>query len=154
MKEVGKFGQWSLSSDNEGYNISNIGDDGTKRFYEVVAGPYGNPVIIAEPDLAFPVPSTVDYVDSQGSKSNPTEKIAGIICKRAGEVVHRFSLSSPGKPDFVFEKEGAELVIDGVRSYLRALFRKDGNRFVNYDAFYGEEKPDSVRIVELQDLVF
>lgn len=146
--------QWNLTADDQSYHIENPAEDGTRRFYEVNSGSYGNPVIIAEPDLAFPAPSTVDYVDSQGNEAQPEEKIAGIICKRAAEVIHRFSLSNPKKPEFTPEQEGAELVIDDVRWHLRALFRKDKNRIVNYDAWYGEEKPDAVQLVELEDLDF
>ncbi len=146
--------QWRLTADEGGYHIENPAADGTKRFYEVNSGPYGNPVITAEPDLAFPAPSTVEYVDSQKRKAEPEEKIAGIICKRAGEVIHRFSLSNPKRPEFTAEQEAAELVINDIRWHLRALFRKDKNRVINYDAWYGEDKPDAVRIVELEDLDF
>lgn len=147
-------GQWELYADGEGYRITNPDEDGIRRFYEVESGPYGNPVIIAEPDLAFPAPSTVDYVDSEGSEATPEENIAGIICKVKGAVVHRFSLSNPKRPEFSLEKEGAELVIDGVRYHLRALFRKDKNRIIGYDAWYGDEKPPAVKLVELEDLDF
>jgi hypothetical protein len=54
----------------------------------------------------------------------------------------------------MLDNEGAELVIDDVRWHLRALFRKDKNRIVNYDAWYGEEQPEAVQIVELEDLDF
>ncbi len=146
--------QWKLTADGKGYNIQNPAKDGIKRFYEVNSGPYGNPVITAEPDLAFPAPSTVSYIDSQGEEAQPEEKIAGIICKKAGKVIHRFSLSNLKRPEFTTEQEGAELVINDVRWHLRALFRKDKNRIINYDAWYGEEQPDSVQIVELEDLDF
>ena len=146
--------QWWLTVNDQGYHIENPAVDGTKQFYEVNSGRYGNPVITAEPDLAFPAPSTVGYVDSKGNEANPEEKIAGIICKRVGEVIHRFSLSNPKRPEFTAEQEGAELVMNEVRWHLRALFRKDKNRVINYDAWYGQEKPDAVRIVELEDLDF
>lgn len=146
--------QWHLAADEKGYHIVNPSDDGTKRFYEVKSGPYGNPIITAEPDLAFLAPLTVDYVDSQGKDAMPDERIAGIICKSAGKVIHRFSLSNPKRPEFTAEQEGAELLIDGVRWHLRALFRKDRNRIINHDAWYGETRPDAVRMVELEDLDF
>ncbi|PIQ79447.1 hypothetical protein COV81_02055 [Candidatus Peregrinibacteria bacterium CG11_big_fil_rev_8_21_14_0_20_41_10] len=146
--------QWHLTANDSGYNIANPGPDGTKRFYKVNSGPYGNPVITAEPDLAFQAPSTVKYIDSKGNETTPEEKIAGIICKQAGEVMHRFSLSSPKKPKYTVEQEGAELIIDGVRWHLRALFQKDKNRIINYDAWYGPDKPKAVKIVELADLDF
>ena len=146
--------QWNLTSDEKGYHIANPDKEGKKRFYDLNSGPYGNPVITAEPDLAFPAPATVNYINSKGVEAKPEEKIAGIICKRAGEVIHRFSLSNPKRPEFMPEQEGAELLIEDVRWHLRALFRKDKNRIINYDAWYGEEKPDAVKLVELEDLDF
>ena len=154
MKVEADYGEWRIKADEENYSITNPGEDGKDRFYMVDKGPYGNPVITAEPDLAFKAPQGVDYVDAKGDKTEPVEKIAGIICKKLGEVVHRFSLSSPNAPEYTLEEGGAELIIDGVRWHLRALFRKDKNRIINYDAWYGTVKPDSVLIVELEDLDF
>lgn len=149
-----KFDQWTLRADDESYSAFNLGADGKKRFYEMQMGPYGNPIIIAEPDLAFPAPTTVEYVDKHGLAADPVEKIAGVVCKRAGEVIHRFSLSNPNPKEVGFENEGAEVIIEGVRWYLRWLFSKDKKRIINYDAFYAPEKPDSVQIIELEDLDF
>ncbi|MBD3156207.1 hypothetical protein GF369_00080 [Candidatus Peregrinibacteria bacterium] len=146
--------QWLLKADEEGYTIENPAEDGTRNFYAVTSGPYGNPVITAEPDLALEAPTTVTYENNNGEAAQPEEKIAGIICKKAGEVIHRFSLSSPKRPEFKIVDEGAELIIDGVRWKLRALFRKDKNRIINYDAYYGEEAPENVKLVELEDLDF
>jgi len=149
-----KYGQWVLKADEAGFTYSNPAEDGTKRFFEYVSGTDNKPFTIAEPDLALNVPSVVEYVDSKGNVVTPNERIAGIICKKDGQVVHRFSLSNPNKPDFISENENSELVIDGVRWHLGALFMKDKNRIINYDAFYGDKKPDQVKIVELQDLEF
>lgn len=146
--------QWLLKADEQGYTIENPDEDGTRKFYALQSGPYGNPVITAEPDLALETPTTVSYENSNGEPAHPEEKIAGIICKKAGEVIHRFSLSSPNRPEFEIIDEGAELIIEGVRWKLRALFRKDKNRIINYDAYYGEEAPDKVTLVELEDLNF
>ena len=56
-------GGWAVDVDleQEGapYNISNKNTEGVKQFYEVVPGKYGNPIIIAEPDLAFEAPESV-----------------------------------------------------------------------------------------------
>ena len=133
---------------------SQIRENGTRKFYDLKSGPYGNPVITAEPDLALDTPTTVEYENNNGEAAQPEEKIAGIICKKAGEVMHRFSLSSPKRPKFETIDEGAELIIEGVRWKLRALFRKDKNRIINYDAYYGKEAPDKVKLIELEDLDF
>ncbi len=146
--------QWKLEADDGGYHITNPGEDGQQKFYRVDSGVYGNPIITAEPDLAFDPPATAEYVDDKGNSAETEEKIAGIICKKDGEVVHRFSLSSPHRPEFSLENGGAEILIDGTRWHLRALLRKDKNRIINYDAFYGDKRPDAVKLVELEDLNF
>jgi hypothetical protein len=133
---------------------SQIRENGTRKFYDLKSGPYGNPVITAEPDLTLDSPTTVECENNNGEAAQTEEKIAGIICKKAGEVMHRFSLSSPKRPEFETIDEGAELIIEGVRWKLRALFRKDKNRIINHDAYYGEEAPDKVKLIELEDLDF
>jgi hypothetical protein len=149
-----KYGQWTLTAGDDDYSIVNLDADGGKKFYECRNGAYGNPVIEAEPDLAIFAPASVEYRNSKGGIVTPSEKIAGIICKIGDEIRERFSFSNPKKPDLAFENEGAELVIDGVRWHLRALFSKDKNRIIGYDAFYGDQKPDFVKVVELADLNF
>ena len=150
-------GGWAVDVDleQEGapYNISNKNAEGVKQFYEVVPGKYGNPIIIAEPDLAFEAPESVDYIDAEGEKiPTPTERIAGIICKQAEKVMERFSLSSPNKPDYELEEGGASLIIAGLRWHLHTLFSKDKNRIIGFDGYYRPEKPKSVKVLELEDL--
>jgi hypothetical protein len=136
------------------YGAYNEGPVGEHRFYELQTGKYQNPIIVAEPERAFSAPNDLDYVDAHDDPTYPIERIAGIICKRTGEVIHRFSLSSPAAAEMIIEEDGAELVIEGVRWHLRGLFRKDANRIIGYDAFYGEEKPGEVVIKELADVDF
>jgi len=150
-----QYKQWTLEATNDQYSITNKGSDGKKQFYEVTPGPYGNPIITVEPDLAFPVPSNLTYKDAEGKEVKPTEKIGGLIFKdENGKVIHRFSLSSKDKPKYesVEGSENAEIKIGDKIWYLNQLFSKDKNRIIGYDAYYSEKKPDSVRIIELQDI--
>lgn len=154
MPFIQRYGEWTLEADDKGYHIYSEGEDGVKRFSEVTPGPYNNPIMTAEPGKALPVPDSVKYEDVNGAKIKPTEKIAGIICKKAGEVMHRFSLSSPDRPPIAFGRDTSELLVGREIWHLRVLFRKDANRTINYDAFYGEEEPEKVKIIELEDLNF
>ena len=152
-------GDWRVDVDLEDeengypYSINNTNEDGAQQYYKVVPGPHGNPIIVAEPDLAFDVPASLDYVEATGETiPTPIERIAGIICKQVGKVVERFSLSSPNKPAYELEEGGASLIIEGLRWHLHTLFSKDKNRIIGFDAFYTTTKPDEVRVMELEDL--
>lgn len=150
-----QYGQWTAFLDDESYGAYNLDEEGNRRYYETQTGKHQNPIIIAEPHLSFPAPNDLDYVDIHGDPTYPVERIAGVICKRAKEVVHRFNLTNLfNSSDVKFEKDGAELIINGVRWYLRGLFQKDKNRIFGYDGFYGEEKPGEVVIMELADVDF
>lgn len=147
------YKQWTAKMGEESYSIANLGETGNKRFYEVVNGPYGNPIIIVEPDLAFPCPEALTYINAKGEQTSPTEKIGGIVCQETdGTPVHRFSLSNPKAPQFEVTSDG--IIIDGVNWYLFCLFSKDKNRIINYDAFYVLTKPEAVKMLELGDVNF
>jgi len=159
MEEEARFeqiynDQWKLLADASAYNLSFENEEGTQLFYKVVPGKYGNPMIIAEPDLAFEVPNNVDYVDMNGRKEVPLEKIAGIVCRDNNRAVHRFSLSNPNKPETLVKDGGAVLEIEDQTWYLHTLYSKDKNRIVNYDAYYSLYKPEVVQVTELADLDF
>ncbi len=147
------YKQWTANMGEEHYAVANLGDNGMEKFYKVVDGPYGNPIIIVEPTLAFPVPEALIYVNAKGDVVVPNEKIGGIICQEQdGTATHRFSLSNPKAPKFETTSDG--ILIDGVSWYLACLFSKDKNRIINYDAFYTREKPAQVKVLELSDLNF
>ena len=149
-----KYNQWVLSADDKNYELKCVNEKGGNDFYTVFPGKHGEPVIVAEPDKAFECPNSLKYVNSSHKPITPTEKIAGIICKNCDKVIHRFSLSSPKKPDFEKIQNGAEIIIGGTRWHLQTLFSKDKNRIINYDAWYVPKKPAEVRILELEDLTF
>lgn len=146
--------QWTTHLDVNGdgktlssYEIFQKDADGKKKFYEVTPGPYGNPIITAEPDRAFDAPKGVHYIDVKGQKTEPNQKIAGIICEDGP----RFSLSSPNAPNFKLDDDGT-LHVDDQKWHLVTLFLKDKNRIINYDAYFSKEKPQAVCIRELGDL--
>jgi len=148
-----QFKQWTLNVEDEKYELFNPGSNGVQQFYAVTPGAYGQPIITAEPSLAFAVPEALIYVNFKNEPVVPTEKIAGIICQEAdGTAVHRFSLSSPKAPKFQIVSYG--IIIDDVSWHLHTLFSKDKNRVVNYDAFYSRKAPEAVKLIELADLNF
>jgi hypothetical protein len=145
---------WTLEASDEDYTFFNDnGPGGTLAFYQIKMGPYGNPILIAEPHLAFEAPAGLTYVDFKGEPVILKEKIAGIICQEeSGVARYRFSLSSPEAPKF--EKTEYGISIDGVEWYLRRLFSKDKGRIVGYDAFLSQIRPAQVVWLELADLNF
>lgn len=150
-----KFGQWTIEGDDDpnskdfGYGIFNRGPNGKRRFYKVVPGKYGQPIIVAEPDLAFKVPKNLVYVNTDGEIIRPEEKIAGIICQNGP----RLSLSNAKKQDIVIKvNDDSSIQVGEKKWWLSTLFQKDKNRFRNYDAYCVKEKPKFVKLFELGDL--
>lgn len=154
--EQTKNGDWFVEvyKDNGYYEIFNVGPDDALRFYMVRAGQYGNPIIIAEPDLAFDVPSTLHCFNSKNEKVVPDQKIAGIICKDGP----RLSLTNAKKQGIVVmahpDGDGS-LQIGEEKWWIRTLLLKDKNRIFNYDAFCirdGEPRNGATMLLELGDL--
>jgi len=148
-----KFKQWTLVANeaDEKYNICNLGSNGEKQFYEIVPGKYGEPIIVAEPDLAFDTPPNLRYVNAKGEKVQPDQKIAGIICDDG----QRFSLSNAKSKGIEIKVNyDGSIQVGNDRFFLVTLFLKDKNRVRNYDAYCtrGQVIPAQVRIVELGDL--
>lgn len=147
-----KYGQWALEAANEmkeTYTIVNPGSDGERRFYMVTAGKFGQPIIVAEPDLSFAAPTCFKYVNAKGEATQPTEKIAGIICRDG----IRTSLSGAKMKGVAISinADGSVQVGEEVW-HLATLFQKDKNRIINYDAYLVREPRKVVRILELGDL--
>lgn len=151
-----KHVQWTVDVD-EGtgkYNIYNPGDNNEKRFYEIVAGKYGQPIIVAEPELAFDPPANLLYVNVNGENMKPDQKIAGIVCKNGP----RLSLSNAkiNGVEISVTGDNSSLWVDGQKYYIKTLFVKDKNRVIGYDAFCvsADEQayPTLVRVLELGDL--
>lgn len=151
----------------DGYEVFNPGADGSKDFYEVSNGPYGNPMINVEPSLSMDLPSRLIYVDGKNALvTNPTRKLGGVIVHAPdGTVLYRCSLTSakkslnkPDPKDHIkidgFQDDGS-FIVNGVPYWLRAVFCKDKNRFLNGDDGYFATTPaKAVRLLELQDINF
>ena len=160
---VHEFRQWRFEVAPDGaYRIINPGADGEQRFFTVVSGQYGEPIVVPEPELAFALPPHCRYVNAQGADVFPDQKISGLICRGAdGQVTLRVSLTNAKAKGLVWSmSEDGVLTVEGRSFVLYALVVKDRNRFRNYDAFFRElpqsVKPDgapSVRVLELEDLV-
>lgn len=145
------FNQWRTVIEQDRYELSNPDESGEiRRFYSMANGIYGEPLITAEPDRAFELPSAVGFVNAKGQEiAKPPMKISGIICQSKAEaeadknsqvkVDHRVSLSNVGDRTIEHTEDG--LLINGERWYLKTLFSKDGNRIKNYDAYYVKDKP-------------
>lgn len=144
-----RFRQWTLMVENDEYEIVNLDSNRKQQYYKVVSGEYGQPIIVAEPDLAFAVPTELRYVNKYGGTVAPTEKIAGIICKDGP----RFSLTNAKNKGVVIKAndDGSIQVGDEVW-WISTLFSKDKNRIVGYDAFLIRERPNVVMVRELGDL--
>ncbi|HRY36362.1 MAG TPA: hypothetical protein P5230_00565 [Candidatus Magasanikbacteria bacterium] len=141
--------QWGLDAGEGKYSITNLSPDGKRQFYEVIMGQYGQPLIVAEPDRAFPCPTNLAYVNAKGETAVPDEKIAGIICSDG----KRFSLTNAEKKGIKIEVNAdGSIQIDNEVWWIVTLFQKDRNRIINYDAYLSPVQPEKVKILELADL--
>ncbi len=148
---VFKFKQWTVTANqaDEKYNICNIDSDGKKQFYEIVSGEYGQPIIVAEPELAFVPPQTLMYVDAKFEQTRPDQRIAGIICQFGP----RFSLTNAKSKGVVIKVNAdGSIQVGEEKWWIATLFLKDKNRIRNYDAFCVRAKPNYIRILELGDI--
>lgn len=148
---ISRLKQWTVDvNDTTGeYRICNLGLNGEKQFYEVVPGKYGEPIIVAEPDLAFDPPTNLLYVNAQRAETTPDQKIAGIICKDGP----RFSLTNAKSKGVAIKvNEDGSIQVGEKKWWLVTLFLKDKNRFRGYDAYCVREQPENVRVLELGDL--
>lgn len=143
------FKQWRIRFLDGEYEFANIGPGGVRQFYMVVPGQYGQPIIVAEPDLAFDAPGMLDYIDAEGKVKRPDEKIAGIICKDG----LRASITSAGHQGIkITVNDDGSIQVGDEAWWIATLFSKDKNRIVGYDAYLVRDRPESVRILELGDL--
>ena len=149
---INRLKQWTVDvNDTTGeYRICNLGPNGEKQYYEVVAGKYGEPIIVAEPDLAFYTPTNLLYVKAKGEgMSAPDQKIAGIICQDGP----RFSLTNAKSKGVVIKtNDDGSVQVGEEKWWLTTLFLKDKNRFRGYDAYCVRQQPENVRVLELGDI--
>ncbi len=148
-----------FTCDASGYEFYNPDPDNEslRRFYEVVSGRFGAPMINAEPSLSIECPQGFDYVTASGEATTADERIAGFICVEDGKIVHRASLTNWvvfQKKEFKLTEESTFLVGDREWSLARIL-RKDKNRIFGFDVVLvplGTNTDLPVTILELEDL--
>ena len=149
-------GQWQIQVGVSGeYRLVNIGSDGTLQYYQAQSGKYGEPILVAEPDLAVACPSQCRYIKRDGTETTPTEKVSGLICKdENGVVVLRVSLTNAKNKGISWSlADDGTLTVDGKTFHLYALVQKDKNRVRNYDAFFSAHPDHPVEVLELEDLI-
>lgn len=137
------------------YVIANISNGGIAQFFVIRPDDKGNPIIIAEPDLAVGPPRDLSYVDGKGKPVTPDQYIAGLVCfNEDGKTVKRLSISNAVQSNvkIVFRERGV-IEVGGTVYWLWILFEKDKNRIRNYDALLYPFSPNGpVKILELEDL--
>ncbi len=157
-------GQWELRRYDWGYALVNPDtEDSEKLRFYAMAWEFGDqPFFLPEPTLAFDVPSGFRYVDSNDVQvAVPQGKVSGIICQDGP----RFSLWAALFKGIEWAPNAdGSVTIDDEVWWPATLLDKDKNRFrqfgpagerrSNYDGYYVQERPDTVKVVELGDLNF
>ncbi|MCC7432318.1 hypothetical protein IT412_02210 [Candidatus Peregrinibacteria bacterium] len=160
------YGQWTYSVTNDGISGENVAPDGTKQFYSLKLGPYGQPLFTQEPDLGIPVPATVAAVNGKGQPvSIEGMRIVGLVVYAPdGSVLARCSLSGWYKKSLkhgeafqvnadgsvTFTKTG-DAALDGKTFQMVGLCAPDKNRMEGHVAFLKLTKSSPTRIFELED---
>ena len=148
-----QIGQWTIEVDGDNLSLANIGQDGKKRYFEIVMGKY-SPVIIQEPDLAFYPPITSNafkYVDVSYNRVIPDEKIVGVI--QTGDDEGRFSLTSASDRGIgIVDNADGSLMVNGELCWIIGLYKPDGNRLKGYVAFTARERHGYIKVLEMGDL--
>lgn len=124
-------------------------EGGGEKFFAVTTegNPYGAPIVIQEPSLGVPCQSCGVDIDGM---------IVGALIVVMGKVVERFSWSTViyiKKGQFVISPDGQLTVNDQPRGWLRAVFLPDKNRMKGFVGVFGPEKPDTVKVLEMEDLL-
>ena len=149
---------WVLETGEDGFQIVNRGEDGKRRFYRIIPGPY-SPIIEEEPENAVSL-GVNNYVNAKGEPTSPSMKLKGIIVKESegvgGKVTYRGNMTNFfGKDAGTISDNGDEISVGGVIYLLYKLVAENKNRLIGYIGFY---KPvDShdggpVQILEVEDL--
>jgi hypothetical protein len=128
--------------------LRNPTDDGEgRKFFEIttVGDPYGAPRVVQEPSLGIPARDAGIDVDGN---------LVGFVVVRDGEIVERASLSNLVymKESTVRVSEDGELFInDESKGYIQLIFNPDKNRLIGLVAFIGADKPDQVKVLEMEE---
>jgi hypothetical protein len=131
-------------------NPVNEAKDKFKFFvFDTTGNPYGAGMVVQEPTLGVPCKNC--GVDVEGTI------VGALVLGDDGKVKERFSWSNlvfVKKGEFSINADG-ELKVNGEqKGYLQALFLPDKNRLKGYVGVFGGKKPEKVKILEMEDLLF
>lgn len=116
--------------------------------YTTVSNPYGAGMIVQEPTLGFPCRDCGVEVDGT--------IVGALILDSNGKIVERFSWSNlvyVKKGNFTISQDGLLEVNEEGKGYLRAIFLADKNRIRGYVGVFGPNKPDEVKVLEMETLI-
>jgi hypothetical protein len=149
---------WVLETNEDGFQIVNRGEDGKRRFYRIIPGPY-SPIIEEEPENSVSL-GVNTYVNAKGEPSAPSMKLKGIICKNekgvGATILYRGNLTNFfGRDAGTISENGDVISVGGVSYQLYRLVAENKNRILGYIGFYmpidsHDEIP--VQILEVEDL--
>ena len=142
---------YEITGNQEGADIRvhNSTSDGQKKFFEFSThgNPYGAGTFVQEPSLRVPFADVGMNIDGF--------VVGALVLDSAFQIVERFSWSNlqfMQERVFNITNEG-ELLIDGVsKGYLTVVFMPDKNRLVGHVGVFAPEKPQTVAIIEMEDL--
>ncbi len=156
-----RVGQWSYVVDGGVFTAFNPDPANTTvhRWYDLVVGQYGEPLIRQEPELGLPIPPGLHYLDpaDQPTTPDPRMHIHGIVCCEPGNPspVYRGSFSNfvkLGIP-YAINADGT-ITVNGETWYIHALANADKGRILGYFAVAGRTPVQSVYVRELGDMSY
>lgn len=170
VRSVQRQGQWVFVLDGGTYMAFNPDpsfsldpfDDAScaacpHRFYDMVPGIYGEPLVHQEPSLGLPVPTTLVCVDAhnQPAQPDPRMRIHGIVCCDTGNPtpVYRGSWSNLVKMGVAYAVQSdGTVIVNGETWYIHALANADKGRILGYFIVAGRAPVARVQLRELGDL--
>lgn len=123
--------------------------------YSTEGNPYGAGKIFQEPSLGKPCPPLL--INSRLEKMEEARIVGALVLDADGRVAERFSWSNVvfikgGKVEFT--DATGELFVDGVsKGFLKALFLPDKNRLDGYVGVFTPARPQTVKVLEMENLL-
>lgn len=153
-----QIGQWLYVLDEVAQmaRASNIGDDGSERFYRMESGKYGEPLFFDEPSKRIRIGLDARFFHFDGKPFTEEAYLTGMICGgKAAGVNHRGSLSNPANDWEISDDTTIVRAPDGTRWYLGALFKKDKHRYPDngYVGMYATKPQNPIVVLEMENLV-
>jgi hypothetical protein len=178
-RHVFSCGQWDAyvgrkNSDGKVKSYTIVNNDNTKkgitsRYYAAVNGPYGNPFLLAEPDLGLPLPQNISIIHplTREPVRGLEGKVTGIVVKNdKGELLLRSNLTNLNDNGGTIElsddgvltlgKLSEDKVLTFKKYYFNGVCLSDKNKVFAIDGYFLEVDPkkdgQGKRIVELKEL--